>query len=74
MPVYSTGTAARKLGVKRYQLEYLLETDQVPEPALRVAGKRVWTLDEVERVGRFLQARDGRKPHRFAEQTGADPI
>ena len=57
MPIYSTGSVARKLGVKRYQLEYLLETDQVPEPRLRVAGKRIWDQDEVDRTARILEAR-----------------
>ena len=38
---YSTGEAARLLGVKPYRLEYALATGQVPEPE-RVFNKRAW--------------------------------
>ncbi len=55
---YSTGEVARRLGLKPYQLNYLLETDQVEEPSLRVAGKRVWTQDELDCVGQVLYQRD----------------
>ena len=58
----STGQVARRLGVRTYQLTYLLETEQLPEPRLRVAGKRAWTDDEIEEVARVLRQRDNRQP------------
>ena len=51
---YSTGDVAREAGVQRYQLEYLLETRQIPEPVIRVAGKRVWNEAELEQAMRIL--------------------
>lgn len=52
---YSTREVAEALGLRRYQLAYLLETHQVPEPALRVAGKRVWSKKEMEAAAARLQ-------------------
>ena len=39
---YSTGEAARLLGIKPYRIEYALATGQIPEPPNRMCGKRVW--------------------------------
>jgi len=38
---YSSGEAARVLGVKPYRIEYALATRQIPEPN-RVFGKRAY--------------------------------
>ena len=54
--IYSTTEVAHQLGIQRYQLDYLLETQQLPEPKLRVAGKRLWTNQDIERAAELLQA------------------
>jgi len=56
--LYSTGDVARRLGIQRYQLEYLVETQQIPEPAVRVAGKRVWNEAEVQEAAKFLERKE----------------
>lgn len=38
---------AELLSVPADKIFYLLQTGQVPEPRLRVAGKRLWTLAEI---------------------------
>ncbi len=53
--IYSTGEVARMLGLRRYQLSYLLETGRVEEPEQRVAGKRVWTASDVERAAAAIE-------------------
>ena len=53
----STGDLARDIGLQRYQLEYLIETGAVPDTALRVAGNRVWSADQVEAVKRAVAAK-----------------
>ncbi len=40
---------ARILGLKAHQIAYALATGQVAEPALRVANKRVFSTEDVER-------------------------
>jgi DNA-binding transcriptional MerR regulator len=52
--LYSTGDAAKALDIQRYQLTYLVETGHVKEPALRIAGKRAWSEEEIERVREVL--------------------
>ena len=55
--LYSTGDVAERLGLRRYQLDYLLETNQILEPLQRVAGKRVWTKEELDRAEAVLRAK-----------------
>ena len=56
--VVSTGEVAERLGIPTYKLQYLLSTDQVPEPAMRVAGKRAWREDEIQQARRVLEDRE----------------
>lgn len=65
--LYSTSEVARRVGLKRYQLDYLLETEQVPEPSLRVAGRRVWSHQELDRVASVVYEREKRKANVTAE-------
>ena len=41
---------ARTLGLKAHQIAYALSTGQVAEPALRVANKRVFGEEDVQRL------------------------
>ena len=54
MKMYSTGEAARKLGVQPYKLSYMLSTGKLKEPAARMAGKRIWTEEEVSKAKKVL--------------------
>ncbi len=38
-----------------YQIVYLLTTRQVPEPRLRIGGKRVFTIADIHRLAEKLQ-------------------
>ena len=38
---------AQILGVKAYRIEYLLAHGLVPEPALRVSGRRIFDADDL---------------------------
>jgi hypothetical protein len=49
------GDVARILRCQPYQIVYLLTTRQVPEPALRIGNKRVFTLPDIQRVAEKLQ-------------------
>jgi hypothetical protein len=45
---------ARILRLKPHQIVYTLTTRQVPEPTLRVANKRVFVTEDVERLARHF--------------------
>lgn len=46
---------SRILRVQPYKIVYLLTTRQVPEPRLRIGGKRVFTMADVHRLAEKLQ-------------------
>jgi DNA-binding transcriptional MerR regulator len=45
---------ARVLNIKPYRIEYLLANGIVPEPQLRVAGRRLFTPDDVRRLAKHF--------------------
>jgi hypothetical protein len=49
------GDVARILRCQPYQIVYLLTTRQVPEPALRIGNKRVFTIADMQRIAEKLQ-------------------
>jgi hypothetical protein len=53
---YLLGEIARILGRRPHQIDYLLKTRQVPEPAQRIANKRIFTEEDVVRLARHFRA------------------
>lgn len=51
---YLLAEVARILGRKPHHISYALTTRQVPEPHLRVANKRVFSAEDVERLARHF--------------------
>ena len=45
--LYSLSGVADILQVQPHRILYQLSTRAVPEPRLRVAGKRLWTIEEI---------------------------
>jgi DNA-binding transcriptional MerR regulator len=45
---------ARLVPCKPYQIVYLLTSGQVPEPALRLGGRRLFTEEDVDRIRNLL--------------------
>lgn len=52
--LYSLSDVADLLKVKPHRILYLLSIRAVPEPRLRVAGKRLWTLAEISPLSERL--------------------
>jgi DNA-binding transcriptional MerR regulator len=48
------GDVARILRCQPYQIVYLLTTNKVPEPALRIGNKRIFTSDDIARLSERL--------------------
>lgn len=53
--LYSLGDVARILAVKPHRILYALSVGAVAEPALRVAGKRLWNPSEVAALSEALK-------------------
>ncbi len=53
--LYSMSDVADLLKVQQHKIHYLLATKQVPEPRLRVAGKRLWRLEEILPISEKLK-------------------
>lgn len=54
MDFFSLKDVARILQCQPYQVIYLISTAQVPEPRLRVGGKRIFTLADIHRIAEKL--------------------
>src|SRR5271157_1197731 len=52
---YLLGEVSRALGRKPYHVTHVLTTGKVPEPALRIANKRLFTAEDVERLARHFR-------------------
>lgn len=55
---FSTGEAARAVGIHRWRLTYLIESGQVPDARRRFAGRRMFGRDEVEDIARWLKQKE----------------
>ncbi len=53
--LYSTGMVADQLGVARWWLLYRLERGDLPGPSHRVAGRRLFTDEDVRRIRDVLK-------------------
>ncbi len=52
---YLLGEVSKALGRKPYHVTHVLTTGKVPEPALRIANKRLFTVEDVERLARHFR-------------------
>lgn len=55
MDFFSLKDVARILRCQPYQVVYLISTGKVPEPRLRIGGKRIFTLADIHRIAEKLQ-------------------
>lgn len=51
---YVLGEVARILGRRPHQIVYPITTGKIPEPEGRVAGRRLFTPEDVKRIARHL--------------------
>lgn len=54
--LYSISEVAEIFKKQIYQINYLLVTGKVPEPANRVAGKRLFDADDINRIREFFES------------------
>jgi hypothetical protein len=66
---FSLGDVARTLAVKPHRILYALSVGAVAEPALRVAGKRLWNPAEVAALSEVLKIQAAAK---WERERGSD--
>jgi DNA-binding transcriptional MerR regulator len=54
---WTIGPVAAQLGIPRWRLAYLIERGDVPGPSLQVAGRRLFSDPDVERIREALARR-----------------
>ena len=59
---YLLGEVAKRLGVKPYQVSYVLTVGLVQEPKLRIANKRIFCDADVARLAAHFGIELGGKP------------
>ena len=52
---YLLGEVSKALGRKPYHVTHVLTTGKVPEPALRIGNKRLFAVEDVERLARHFR-------------------
>lgn len=52
--LFSMKEVARILRVQPYQIAYLLNTNRVPEPKVRLGGRRAFAAEDIERLAARL--------------------
>ena len=65
--LYSLSEVSHILKVQPYQIVYLLTTGQVPEPEARLANRRAFTMDDIERLAEKLRADTPEQIHKYQE-------
>jgi hypothetical protein len=52
--LYTSGQAARKVGLARWRLLYLIEKGDIPGPSITVPGRRLFTAADVRKIAEAL--------------------
>jgi len=51
----------RRLGIAPHQIAYAHAQERLPEPQYRIAGKRIYTAEDVQRVAEYFAEKRRRK-------------
>ena len=54
---------AKIVGVKAHVIAYAISSQTLPEPKLRIAGKRVFSAKEVEAIKTYFENRNMKEAH-----------
>ena len=56
-----TGAVAEMLGIPRFRFIAWLDSGKLPEPELKLPGRRLFTAEDVERIREALEAKAAAK-------------
>jgi DNA-binding transcriptional MerR regulator len=59
--LYSIRDCGKAVGVAAHKIAYAHTQERLAEPQYRIAGKRIYTAEDVRRVARYFEDRDERR-------------
>ena len=59
--LYSIRDCGKAIGVAAHQIAYAHARERLAEPQYRIAGKRIYTAEDVQRMARYFEDRDERR-------------
>lgn len=59
--LYSIRDCGRVIGVAAHQIAYAHTQERLAEPQYRIAGKRIYTAEDVQRVAKYFEDREERR-------------
>ncbi len=67
MTLYTSGQVAPRVALRRAQLQYLIESGQIPGPSVRVPGRWLFSEEDVRRIVKAIEEKPalraaGKKP------------
>jgi hypothetical protein len=69
--LHTIGPVAARLGIPRWRLAYLIDRGDLPGPSLQVPGRRLFSEEDVRRIGRCLEDRArSRRPGGSTDRPG----
>jgi len=48
------GDVSSVIGVARHRIEYAIANGAIPEPELRIANKRIFTIEDAQRIADYF--------------------
>jgi DNA-binding transcriptional MerR regulator len=66
--LFPLSAAAQQLGVPTHRIQYLITTQKVPEPRVKIAGRRLFSATEIKAIAKQL----GQSKSRGTERRGND--
>ncbi|MBA4190656.1 MAG: hypothetical protein C0467_21940 [Planctomycetaceae bacterium] len=71
-PLIGSGGVAERFGMARWLLLYRIERGELPGPSITVAGRRLFTEADVQRIALALHERPELRVGRAARGEGGD--
>lgn len=65
--VFGSGAAAKQLGIERWKMLYLIEKRKLPDASLSVAGRRLFTTGDLDRMACALAQLESEESYELAQ-------
>ena len=59
--LFSIRDCGKVVGVAAHKIAYAHSQEQLPEPQYRIAGKRIYTAEDVQRVAKYFAEKSRKK-------------
>jgi mono/diheme cytochrome c family protein len=59
--LFALGDVARLIKVPPHKIAYAISNGRIPDPEMRIAGKRIFTQQEAEEIGAYFSSKTSSK-------------